>query len=355
MLASDDRKVRVAISVRRKGERKDAQVGGGNKAMTPEQSRLLARSFSKLEGRLYELGSLVHRRLFEISPESRLLFKGDLEEQKLKMTRVFAEFVRIRTRSHHFLPVTGKGGEMIIPGVGALGARHEINYGVRPEHYGYMREALLYAIKTLLGQDYTDEVGQVWSEAFDTLADAMQQQAGENTGAVAYARLFYPKDSTAGSLIEWSDKLSVGVERIDNEHKRLVTLLNELHRALQAGTGQGALGGVLDGLYQYTCYHFAHEEEMFLSSGYPGYEKHRLQHRGLTTKVLEIYEDFQKGTSEGLPEQVIEFLKNWLSKHIMGADREFGAYLNANPVARKPETLVRAHGSHLPERLATPT
>lgn len=307
--------------------------------MTPEQTQLLAKSFSKLENRLYDLGSLVHLKLFEISPESRRLFKGDMEEQKLKMTRVFAEFVRIKTRSHHFLPVTGKGGEAIIPGIGALGARHELEYGVRSEHYGYMREALLYAIRSLLGKDYTDEIGRAWSEAFDMLANAMQKQAGENPGAVAYARIFYPKGSKTGPLVEWSDKLSVGVERIDHEHKKLVALLNELHRALQAGTGEGALGGVLDGLIQYASYHFAHEEELFLRSNYPGYEKHLRQHKALTAKVLEIYADFQSGSATVRPEQVLEFLKNWLSQHIMGSDRDFGMYLNANPAALKPEIM----------------
>lgn len=305
--------------------------------MTPEQTRLLARSFSKLENRLYDLASLVHLRLFEISPESRRLFKGDLEEQKMKLARVFAEFVRIQTRSHHFMPVTGKGGEAIIPGIGALGARHELNYGVRPEHYGYMREALLYAVRALLGRDYTPEIGQAWTEAYDMLAGAMQKQAGENPGAMAYARIFHPKGSKIGPLVEWSDALSVGVEQIDNEHKKLVGLLNELHRALQTGMGQGALGGVLDGLYQYTCYHFAHEEELSMRSGYPGYEKHVQQHKALTTKVLEIYTDFQKGTAEVLPEQVMEFLKNWLSQHIMVSDRDVGRHLNATAAAHKRE------------------
>ena len=51
-------------------------------------------------------------------PNSRRLFKGDMEEQKLKLARVFAEFIRVKTRSQHFLPVTKKGGEAVIPGVG---------------------------------------------------------------------------------------------------------------------------------------------------------------------------------------------------------------------------------------------
>jgi hemerythrin-like metal-binding protein len=121
----------------------------------------------------------------------------------------------------------------------------------------------------------------------------------------------------------------VGIEQIDNEHKKLVDLLNELNRALQAGMGQGALGGVLDGLCQYTVYHFAHEEILFQESNYPRYEEHRRQHEALTAKALKIYQDFQSGTAEVLPEQVLEFLKNWLSQHIMGADREAGLYLQA--------------------------
>ncbi len=307
--------------------------------MTPKQARLLAESFSKIENRLYELGSLMHERLFELSPESRRLFKGDLEEQKLKMARAFAEFIRLKTRPHPFMPVTGRAGEAILPGIGGLGARHEINYGVRAKHFSYMREALLYAIRTLLGREYNDEVGLVWSETFDMLADAMQKQAGDNREAVAFLRLSHRRGpETKPPLVMWSDKLSVGVELIDSEHKRLVNLLNELNRAVEAGAGTGALGGVLNGLVNYTRYHFSHEEELAWRSRFPGYEKHRRQHEGFTAKVLQVYADFQSGgESARLPGEVLEFLKVWLSQHIMGSDREFGAYLNANPSALRPE------------------
>jgi hemerythrin-like metal-binding protein len=302
--------------------------------MTPKQARLLAESFKKIENRLHDFGSLVHERLFEIAPESRRLFKGDLEEQKLKMARVFAEFVRLKARPHPFMSVTGKAGETILPGIGALGARHELNYGVRSKHFSYMREALLYAIKTLLGRDYNDEVGQAWSETFDMLADAMQKQAGDSGEAVAFLRLSHRRGpDTRPPLVAWSDKLSVGVELIDSEHKRLVNLLNELNRAVEEGAGQGALGGVLSGLVNYTHYHFSHEEELARRSRFPGYERHRRQHEGFTAKVLEVYANFQSGEAAGLPGEVLEFLKVWLSQHILGSDRELGAYLNSNPAA----------------------
>ncbi len=305
--------------------------------MTPEQARLLAQSFLKLENRLYDLGSLVHQRLFELSPESRHLFKGDMDEQKLKMARVFAEFIRLQTRSHHFLPVTGKGGEAVIPGIGSLGARHELNYGVRSKHFGYMREALLYAIRSLLGRDYNDEIGQAWAEAFDMLAGAMQSQAGDNREAVAYLRLSHRSEEASAPLVVWSDALSVHVQQIDNEHKRLVNLLNVLNGAVQTGAGQAALGGVLNGLVDYASYHFSHEEDLFRRSRYPAYEKHRRQHEGFTVKVLQVNANFQSGASTVLPDEVLEFLKDWLSHHIMESDRAFGAYLNANPAALRPE------------------
>jgi hemoglobin-like flavoprotein len=167
--------------------------------MTPEQTRLLAESFSKLENRLYDLGSLVYQKLFEIDPNSRRLFKGDMEEQKLKLARVFAEFIRVRTRSQHFLPVTKKGGEAVIPGVGALGERHEADYQIGCKHYLYMREALLYAIATMLGREYTEEIGRAWAETFDMLSEAMQKHVGGNPEAVAFARLFHRRGPEQGA------------------------------------------------------------------------------------------------------------------------------------------------------------
>ncbi len=305
--------------------------------MTPQQARLLAESFSKIEGRLHELGSLVHRRLFELSPESRRLFKGDMHEQAQKMAHVFADLARRQRRSQHFMPVTGKAGEVIIPGIGSLGARHEINYGVRSKHYAAMREALLYGIKSLLGSDYNDEIGQVWSEAFGMLANAMQKDAGDDREAVAYLKLSHRSEEASAPLVLWSDKLSVHVDQIDNEHKRLVNLLNVLNSAVETGAGQAALGGVLNGLINYASYHFSHEEDLFRRSNYPAYEKHRRQHEGFTAQVLQVNANFQSGTASVLPAEVLEFLRVWLSQHIMGSDREFGAYLNANPAALRPE------------------
>ncbi|MGO9483711.1 MAG: bacteriohemerythrin [Rhodomicrobium sp.] len=127
---------------------------------------------------------------------------------------------------------------------------------------------------------------------------------------------------------QWTDEFSVGIEEINSDHKRLLELVNELHDAVQAGAGRKVLGKILDGLMLYVNYHFAHEEGLFLRLNYPGYERHRRQHQALTITVKEIHEDFQSGSSDALPQQVLEFLKNWLYEHILGSDRAFGVFVN---------------------------
>jgi hemerythrin len=310
--------------------------------MTSNQTRILSESYPKIERRIHELGSLIHWRLLEICPECRHLFKNDMEEQVRKMARAFAEFARRDRRLHPFMPVTGNTGEIIIPGIGSLGARHEIDYGVRPKHYAYMHEAMLFAIQTLFAKDYTHQIGHAWSDAFRMISGAMQNQAGDDREAVAYLKLsqrLSPRGSprTRPRLVEWSDALSVYVEQMNNEHKRLVFLLNELYSAVQTGAGQAVLGVVLNGLILYASYHFSHEEDLFRRSNYPGYEKHLQQHQAFTATVLEVNAEFQSGASAGLPGQVLEFLKDWLSQHIMGSDRAFGVYLKANPGALRSE------------------
>jgi hemoglobin-like flavoprotein len=161
--------------------------------MTPGQMRLLAESCRKLDDRLPELGEAVYTKLIEISPETRALFKGDMQKQYVKLGKTLAEFARVKTRSQHFLPVTGKGGEAVIPGVSALGIRHETEYGVRPEHYDFMREALLHALARLLGKDFNEEIAVAWGETFDMIAEAMQKHAGGTRETEAFARLFSGK------------------------------------------------------------------------------------------------------------------------------------------------------------------
>jgi hemerythrin len=133
-------------------------------------------------------------------------------------------------------------------------------------------------------------------------------------------------------LLTWTDKLSVGVAIIDDDHKRLVGMINELFDSMQAGHGREALGRVLDGLVQYTKMHFAREESFFARTGYPAAVAHKQEHDALTRQVMEVQRKHAAGAQAALTLEILQFLKNWLVHHIQGSDQKYRAHLNANGI-----------------------
>lgn len=134
------------------------------------------------------------------------------------------------------------------------------------------------------------------------------------------------------SLMEWTERMSVGVAQFDNEHKKLVDLINQLFDAVQAGRGREALGKVLDDLIDYTKTHFANEEHFLKKFGYPDLESHKREHDALTKQVVDIQRKYHAGATAMLSMEVMSFLKNWLVKHIQATDKEYSAFLQAKGV-----------------------
>lgn len=85
-------------------------------------------------------------------------------------------------------------------------------------------------------------------------------------------------------LITWDEKYSVGIDEFDAHHKRLFSLINNLHEGILAGTGKEVLGKVLSELVNYTVYHFRAEESAFQKYGYQEMKAHKVEHDDLTKK-----------------------------------------------------------------------
>jgi len=134
------------------------------------------------------------------------------------------------------------------------------------------------------------------------------------------------------SIFTWSDDLSVGVQAFDNQHKRLIALINELHDAMAAGKGSTVLGSILSELADYTAYHFKAEEAIFEKYGYPGLGSHRASHDDLTRKVLDFKSQFEAGKAV-LSMEIMKFMTDWLTNHILGEDKAYTAYLNGKGVS----------------------
>lgn len=133
-------------------------------------------------------------------------------------------------------------------------------------------------------------------------------------------------------LLEWDESYSVKVEKCDEHHRKLFSLLNELHDAMKAGKGGQVIQSVVDALIDYTKYHFAEEEKLLEKTGYPALPSHRLQHQGFVRKVEEFAEDVKAGKVIGQSIAISGFLDNWLSQHIKQMDRQYSAHLNARGI-----------------------
>jgi hemerythrin len=133
-------------------------------------------------------------------------------------------------------------------------------------------------------------------------------------------------------LMTWTAKLSVGVGVLDEDHKRLVAMVNELYDSMQAGHGKETLGRILNDLVEYTKVHFAREEKFFAQTAYPASAAHKQEHDTLTQQVLDVQQKYSSGASAALSIDVLRFLKSWLINHIQGSDQKYRPHLNAKGI-----------------------
>ena len=133
------------------------------------------------------------------------------------------------------------------------------------------------------------------------------------------------------ALLTWSDKYSVNVKQFDDQHKKLVNMVNELHDSMKIGKGKEVLEKILAGLIRYTSTHFADEERLMQQHNYTGYEQHKKEHNLLVIQVLDLQKNYRGGKAI-LSQQVMTFLKDWLQKHIQGEDKNYGPFLNSKGI-----------------------
>jgi hemerythrin len=133
------------------------------------------------------------------------------------------------------------------------------------------------------------------------------------------------------ALFEWSDKYSVNIKEIDEQHKKLIGIINDLHDAMSKGKSNDVLSHVLQDLIDYTRLHFAREERIMSMHGYTDYAAHKAVHEDLVRQVTKFDKEFRE-EKFGLSIQMMNFLKDWLSKHILETDKKYSPFLNSKGV-----------------------
>ncbi len=136
------------------------------------------------------------------------------------------------------------------------------------------------------------------------------------------------------SMIQWDDLYSVEIQEIDEQHKCLVEIMNELYIALANRANPQLVGDVLDKLVDYTRIHFAVEETLMRIFHYEEYDAHKAIHDKIVYRVEEFQTKYHTGdTHVGM--ELLMFLRDWLFDHISKEDKRYTPTLHKAGVQKK--------------------
>jgi hemerythrin len=141
------------------------------------------------------------------------------------------------------------------------------------------------------------------------------------------------EDFASMALLEWTDKMSVGVPALDADHRKLLGLVNELHAVVRKKESPTVVSRVLRDLVGYADYHFQAEEQLLRLARYPGLEEHKATHEDLRRKVRDLEARYgDKPEKAGLA--MFDFLSDWLMRHILGEDMKYKKVLADRAAAK---------------------
>jgi len=127
--------------------------------------------------------------------------------------------------------------------------------------------------------------------------------------------------------ITWNNSMSVNIAKIDNQHKNLITEINNFYEGIKTKKSKDVLSDILYQLNKYSIYHFQTEEALMKKYSFPGYKAHTAEHETFNNKIAELQTRLNAGKMV-LPIEVATFLKEWLINHVMNTDKGYSKFLN---------------------------
>lgn len=133
------------------------------------------------------------------------------------------------------------------------------------------------------------------------------------------------------SRIEWNDSLKLGISEIDQQHEKLIALINDLYDAFKQGKAKDVVDEIVSEAHDYIGYHFSTEQRLMEEHGYDA-NSHIEEHEDYILKssdhLMASHED-----EAGLAEDVLEYLTDWWKGHILGTDKKLAAFLKDKGVS----------------------
>ncbi len=127
------------------------------------------------------------------------------------------------------------------------------------------------------------------------------------------------------TLMFWNESLVIGIDELDEHHKQLVSLLNNVYSNFTLGANRSGLAHIINELIRYAQYHFDAEEKWMETHHYPGTAKHIEEHVRFYERISRFQNDYIAGDAT-LTLDLFQFLQNWLTVHILNTDAALGRF-----------------------------
>ncbi|WP_413206873.1 bacteriohemerythrin [Rhodospirillum sp. A1_3_36] len=142
-------------------------------------------------------------------------------------------------------------------------------------------------------------------------------------------------------LIVWRDEWDLGIPSMDRDHRILVSLINQIPTALGDAEERVILSSVLNGLWDYTDFHFAREQAVLAAAGYAHGEEHGVRHEDLKAKVRAYVEAYATDPAGVNLAELLDFMEHWLIDHILVEDMRYVHAVRSCPGAEAAAERVQ--------------
>ncbi len=126
-------------------------------------------------------------------------------------------------------------------------------------------------------------------------------------------------------LLKWDDSYSTGIERMDDQHKKWINIINRFYDDLNNVGFKDNTKKLLDDAIEYTHHHFSQEEELMKKMNYPKLAEHHAEHERIKKKLVDFKQALEKGALN-VSQPITNELKNWFREHVTALDKEYGDY-----------------------------
>ncbi|WP_259780839.1 bacteriohemerythrin [Aestuariispira ectoiniformans] len=136
------------------------------------------------------------------------------------------------------------------------------------------------------------------------------------------------------SFFEWTPEMSVGLARLDDDHKGLIAIINRLAETCGKPDQHAVIEQAFRALLRYTEVHFGREEAVLNAVHYASLQGHRHQHHDFIKDILELRHAFGQAGDEETQRELLDYLKDWLTNHIMIEDMAYKSAVEHSAIAR---------------------